>query len=189
MERKYIYSGIISPLIGFLFIGIAIYLNSSWWKLTDNAISDLGNIYHEWVNYPWVLSVGLIIAGSGMAYFAHGLQREFSGLARYGAFILYVGMIFLALIGVFPEGTPPHWYVSWLFFLISSFGMLITGLGLIKKNMGFGIFSIVLFILGWILASWAIMSFEGVAIAEFIGAGTLFIWVYVLIYLFLKEKL
>jgi hypothetical membrane protein len=190
MEKRYIYSGLISPIIGFAFVAIAIYLNSSWWSITDNAISDLGNINNKFpVNHPWVLSSGLIIAGLGMTYFAHGLQKEFSGLTRYGVFVFYAGMIFLTLIGVFPEGTPPHWYVSWLFFLVSSFGILITGIGLIGKNRTMGALSLILFFVGWILASWALLTFEGVAIAELIGAGTLFVWTYTLIYFLLKGKL
>jgi len=189
MMRRYLYSGLLSPIVGFGFVALAIYLNSSWFSITDNAISDLGNIYHPWVNYPWVLSLGLIIAGLGMTYFAHGLQKEFSGLAKYGIFVFYAGMVFLTLIGVFPEGTSPHWYVSWLFFLVSSFGILITGIGLLRINKNMGIFSIALFIMGWIFASWALMTFSGVAIAELIGAGTLFIWTYTLIYLLIKEKL
>ncbi len=187
MERKYIYSGIVSPIIGFIFIGIAIYLNSSWWRLTDNAISDLGNIYHPWVNYPWVLSTGLIIAGAGMTYFTIGLIKEFSGIIKAGLYVLLLGMISLFLIGTFPEGTPPHWYVSWSFFLLSSFGIFITGIGFLREHRGMGIFSILLFSIGWLIAIWALNTFKGVAIAEFTGAFTLFIWTYTLIWWITKR--
>ncbi len=189
MEKKYLYSALISPIIAFVFIGIAIYLNSSWWRLTDNAISDLGNIYHSYVNYPWVLSSGLIITGLGMSYFAVGLIKKFSGVAKYGFYVFLLGMISLFLIGTFPEGTPPHWYVSWSFFLLSSFGILIVGVGFLKKHKGLGIYSIVLFVIGWILAVCALHTFKGVAIAEFTGAIILFIWNYTLIYFLWREKL
>ncbi len=187
MEKKYIYSGLISPWIGFGFVALAIYLNSSWFSITNNAISDLGNIYHPWVNYPWVLSLGLILAGLGMTYFAHGLQKEFSGLTRYGVWVFYAGMVFLTLIGVFPEGTSPHWYVSWLFFLVSSFGVLISGIGFLKINRAIGVASILLFLLGWVLAYWELHTFKGVAIAELTGATVLFIWSYMMIYLVEKK--
>ncbi|AGB04478.1 putative membrane protein [Aciduliprofundum sp. MAR08-339] len=183
MERKYLYSGLISPIIGFLFIGIAIYLNSSWWRITDNAISDLGNIYHSWVNYPWVLSAGLIIGGLGMTYFSYGLQKEFEGVAKWGIYVYLLGMIFLTLIGVFPEGTPPHWYVSWAFFLTASFGILVGGVGfLLRYSRKMGMFSIALYVISWVLAVWVLRTFKGVAIAEFMGAITLFIWSYTTIF-------
>ncbi len=180
-----------APWIGYAFILLAIYLNRSWWSITDNAISDLGNIYHPWVNCPWVLSTGLIIAGLGMSYFAYGLSKEFSGVARWGVFIFFTGMIFLTLIGVFPEGTPPHWYVSWAFFLIGSFGVLVTGIGLLLKyTRVIGAFSIALYILGWAVALWALNTFKGVAIAEFSGSLIMFVWTYVIIFwLWRGEKL
>ena len=189
MERKYLYSGLLSPIVGFTFVFIAMYINSSWFSITDNAISDLGNIYHPWVNHPWVLSVGLIIAGLGMAYFSYGLQKEFSGLARYGIWIFYAGMIFLTLIGVFPEGTAPHWYVSWLFFLVSSFGILVSGVGLFRYSKGIAALSLILFFIGWFIAYWALQTFKGVAIAELTGAATLFIWTYSIIFWLWREKL
>ena len=190
MEKKYVYSGLISPWIGFGFVALAMYLNSSWFSITDNAISDLENIYHPWVNYPWVLSLGLILSGLGMVYFSQGLRVEFRNVAQLGVLIFSAGMVFLVLIGVFPEGTPLHWYVSWLFFLFASFGILIVGIQLLlNRSNKLGWISILLFVIGWALASWALMTFKGVAIAELIGATTLFLWTYLTIYFIQGKKL
>jgi len=186
MKKSQIYVALLSPWIGIVGILIAIYLNSSWWSLTDNAISDLGNIKRPWVNYPYVLNTTLMIAGACTTYFLIFLFMELkSKIAKAGAGIFILGTISLFLIGVFPEEASilefePHYYVSWGFFLFSSFGMLIIGIAaLLKKETRlFGLVTIVIFVVSWILAVVALKTFKGVAIAEFIGAFALFIWLY-----------
>ncbi len=167
-------------MIGYTFIIVAMALNSSWFSITNNAISDLGNIYDPRVNHPWVLSTGLIITGAGMSVFiVHAMRRVDKGIYL----LLYLaGMLSLMLIGVFPEGMPQHWYVSWAFFILSSFGILLYGI--VNLPTRFGKVSILFFSLGWLLGILALRTFPGVAIAEIIGSLSITLWAY----LFIWEK-
>jgi hypothetical membrane protein len=89
-----------------------------------------------------------------------------------------LGVLSLLLIGVFPEGTPLHLPASLGFFLLSSIGMLLKGIDELRERLKFGMFTILLFCTGWVLAVIALNSFKGVAIPELIGAIAISIWVY-----------
>ncbi len=185
-DRYPIYAALLAPWVGLIGILIAISLNP-WWSLTDNAISDLGNIKRPWVSYPYVLNTALMLAGALIIYFLQWLILHLrDSLAKFGTFIFLLGSISLFLIGVFPEeaeifGVEPHYYVSWGFFLLASFGMLIIGIAAlrIKESRGFGAFSVLLFLLSWLLASFFLRTFKGVALAEFTGVFSLTLWLYV----------
>jgi len=172
------YLGLASPLVGYFFIILAILLNSSWFSITHNAISDLGSIVDPRVNHPWVLSAGLIMAGAGMSIFT--LYAILKVENTPGLWLYLAGMLSLMLIGVFPEGTGEHWYVSISFFLLSSFGILLYGIW--HRTTRLGKLSILIFALGWILGIIALLSFPGVAIAEIIGSLSITIWLYIFIW-------
>jgi len=184
--KRYEYVGLIAPWVGIIGIFIAIAFNTSWWSLTNNAISDLGNIKRPWVNHPYILNTTLMLAGAMVTYYLVNLFRDMQELiGKIGCIIFLIGGISLFLIGVFPEeasilGFEPHYYVSWGFFLLSSFGMLIIGIAALLKRETrlFGLITAIIFVISWILAIEALRTFKGVAIAEFIGAFALFIWLY-----------
>jgi len=184
--KRYEYVGLIAPWVGIIGIFIAIAFNTSWWSLTNNAISDLGNIKRPWVNHPYILNTTLMLAGAMVTYYLVNLFRDMQDIiGKIGCIIFLIGGISLFLIGVFPEeasilGFEPHYYVSWGFFLLSSFGMLIIGIAALLKRETrlFGLITAIIFVISWILAIKALRTFKGVAIAEFIGAFALFIWLY-----------
>ncbi|WP_297552281.1 DUF998 domain-containing protein, partial [Thermococcus sp.] len=125
MRKSQLLAGIFAPIVALTGIGTAILINRSWWRLTDNAISDLGKLG---LPHNWVLNVSLIVSAIMAIYYAVGLVGEVSNtIEKLGVGVLIVGLAFLALIGLFPEGTSPHYYVSWGFFVFSSLGFLITG--------------------------------------------------------------
>ncbi len=176
----YKYAGILSPLTAFVSIVLAI-LTHPWFSFQNNAISDLGRIGLEG-NY--ILNYGLILSGLFGLFFAYGLVKlQKRRLGKIGSYVFGLGIFSLFLIGVFPEGTPSHFYVSLGFFLLSSFGMLLNGLDDLRAKRGFGIFTIALFSFGWLLAVLAMKSFRGVAIAELIGAIAVSVWVYGVVFL------
>ena len=184
--KRYEYVGLIAPWVGIIGIFIAIAFNTSWWSLTNNAISDLGNIKRPWVNHPYILNTTLMLAGAMVTYYLVNLFRDMQELiGKIGCIIFLLGGISLFLIGVFPEeasilGFEPHYYVSWGFFLLAGFGILIIGIcALLRNAKGFGIFSLLLFILTWILAYYELHAFKGVAIAEFTGVLSFSLWLYV----------
>ncbi len=183
--RSYRLSGLLSPVVSLIGIPLAIYFNRSWFSLTDNAISDLGNIYHPWVSHPYVLSITLIFSALLGMHYILGLMRGWRNkVSRVGGGVMFFCMLSLLHIGVFPEGTWPHYYVSWGFFLLGSFGMFIIGIAALFKREArkFGIITIFIFLIAWLLAIWALHTFKGVAIAELIGAITLSLWIYLTIF-------
>ncbi len=113
MKRSQLLVGLIAPLVAYSGILTAIYVNRSWWKLTDNAISDLGKIGLP--PHNWLLNVPLVITAVLAIYYALGLlDMAGNSIEKAGIWVLIAGFVFLALIGLFPEGTlPPHYYVSW----------------------------------------------------------------------------
>ena len=177
MNKSQFYVGLTAPVIAFFGIGIAAYINRSWWRITENAISDLGR-----VGLPnnWVLNVSLITTAVLAIYYAIGLFKLLrNGVEKAGVTVFVLGLVFLALIGLFPEGTSPHYYVSWAFFVTTSLGLLVTGLGMgLSGRRGLAAFTVVVFVLGWALGLWAKGHYHGVAVAESIGAATFALWYY-----------
>ncbi len=181
MKKSQLYAGILAPVVALAGIGVGVFLNRSWWHLTKNAISDLGRLG---LRYNWVLNVSLVISAVLAIYYAIGLLGEVKNLIeKAGIVIFIVGLGFLALIGIFPEGTSPHYYVSWGFFVFSSLGLLIAGIGIgLSGEKGLAVFTVALFITGWVLATWARNHFAGVAPAEFVGVFGIVAWHYTLIW-------
>lgn len=181
MRRGQILAGVLAPIVALTGIGVAILIHRSWWRLTGNAISDLGKVG---LHHNWVLNVSLVVSAALAIYYATGLLKEAtSTVQKAGIGIFILGLVFLALIGIFPEGTSPHYYVSWGFFIFASLGFLVAGIGLgLAGEKDLGLFSVVLFAVGWALALWAKNRYPGVAPAEFIGAFGVIIWHYVVMW-------
>lgn len=181
MRKSQRLAGLCAPPVGLGGVFIAMATHRSWWSLTDNAISDLGRVG---LPYNGVMNLSLIAAAILGIYYAIGLFSELGNtVEKVGVGIFILGLVFLALIGIFPEGTSPHYYVSWGFFVTGSVGLLITGLGFwLEGERDLGAFTAGIFVVGWILAVWAFRSFEGVAIAEFIGVFAIVIWHYAVLW-------
>ncbi|NJE01444.1 DUF998 domain-containing protein [Thermococcus sp. JdF3] len=188
MKKSQLLAGILSPPIALGGIGAAILINRSWWSLTDNAISDLGKVG---LPHSWVMNVPLLISAILTIYYALDLLGEMKNLvSRLGVLVFILGLFFLAGIAVFPEGTEPHYHVSWGFFAAGSLGFLMAGAGMwFEGNRRFGIFTVLLFAVEVLLARWAFGAFSGVAIAEFIGIFAILTWHYMLMWMkFFKDK-
>lgn len=126
MKRKYLCAELLAPLVGLSGVTLTVIIHSSWFSFQNNAISDLGRLGLE-KNY--ILNMSLILAGFLSVFFAYGLLKESgSVLKKLGTCVLAAGLVSLILIGVFPEGTPPHNNVSLGFFLLTGFGILIIGI-------------------------------------------------------------
>ena len=186
MRKSQFWAGVISPLIALSGIGTAIQINRSWWRITENAISDLGR-----VGLPnnWVLNVSLILTALLGGYYVTGLFPILkNGLEKAGVAVFSLGLVSLALIGLFPEGTSPHYTVSWGFFIFASLGYLIAGIGFwIEGHRNIGIFTVSLFVVEVVLAKWAFGAFQGVAIPEFIGVFAIGTWHYSVLFTLFKN--
>ncbi|WP_010477326.1 DUF998 domain-containing protein [Thermococcus zilligii] len=181
MRNSHLLAGILAPIVGLGGVFAAIAINRSWWRLTENAISDMGRVG---LKYNWVMNASLVLAALLGIYYATWLiKRSRNALERAGIVIFAIGLAFLAAIGIFPEGTSPHHYVSWAFFLTASLGLLIAGAGMgIAGNREILYSTIAIFALAWILALWAMRTFKGVAIPEFIGVIGITAWHYLVMW-------
>ncbi|NJE76865.1 DUF998 domain-containing protein [Thermococcus sp. ES12] len=188
MRKSQLWAGITSPIIALSGIAAAIIINRSWWSLTDNAISDLGKVG---LPHSWVMNVPLLISAILAIYYVMGLFKEVKNpISKLGVGVFMLGLFFLAGIAVFPEGTGPHYEVSWGFFAAGSLGFLMAGAGMwFEGDRRFGIFTVLLFAIEVLLARWAFGAFSGVAIAEFIGIFAILTWHYMLMWMkFFKDK-
>jgi hypothetical membrane protein len=102
--------GIISTIIFFIFIGLAIWM-SPWFSWTDHFLSDIAGSFGDtpiWAGRGMAsifLNSGLILAGLIGIMFAISMKKTKlfqSNLGRIGIFILFVDMSALCGVGIFP---------------------------------------------------------------------------------------
>jgi len=174
-------SGLFAPLVGVAGLAAAVMVNRDWWRVTENAISDMGRVG---LRYSYVLNIPIVVTAVLMLYYELGLLAEVGGrIEKVGVGVFAAGIGFLALIGLFPEGTSLHYPVSWAFFMLASAGILIAGVGgCLGGSKAFGAASIAIFVAGWILGAWALTTFKGVAPAELVGISAVLAWHYLGLY-------
>jgi len=119
------YCGLLSPLIAYGFILIAILIHS-WFSLTGNALSDLGE---TGVAYNNIFNFALIISGLLFVLFIMAMfRRAESEVGIIGLIGIAIGAFFLIMTGIFPKGTSPHMLMAVLFYSASAAGLFIFGL-------------------------------------------------------------
>ncbi len=120
--------------LAWIVIVVSVALNP-WFSLWSNAFSDLGG---PSANDPWVYNYGMISVASLIVIY--GGCMVMGGLNRLhyvgGSFFMVAGL-FLALVGVYHEGTYPHVFVSHWFFYQSDLSVLAWGLGSIRAQSRF----------------------------------------------------
>ena len=103
-----------------------------WFSIARNALSDMGAIG---VKYAWVFNSGLIISGAlAFLYSAYLLLALRSRLELLASSIMLLASIHLILIGLFPEGTYPHFFVSMEFFILMGVSMLLFGVAFTRDG-------------------------------------------------------
>ncbi|WP_297073053.1 DUF998 domain-containing protein [Thermococcus sp.] len=124
--KRMVWTGFAGGLTYWLFVAWSISRNS-WFSFWRNALSDLGGPN---ANSPWIYNVGLMVSSVFIIGFAiYLILTSENKLQTIGGAYISVSAIFLALIGVFHEGTKPHVFVSTYFFFQFFLGVLIYGLG------------------------------------------------------------
>ncbi len=178
--RSYEISAFIGPAIGFFGIVAAIILNWGWWSITDNAISDMGQVS---VRYWYVLDISFIISGIVTLYSTFFIINYMKGhIEKYGLYFFMVSMALLSLIGFFPEGTSIHWEISVLFFLIGTFSMFAVGIGMATNGNSTGFWIIGITFGGFISAILSSTILRGLAIPELLGATGIVLSYYLTVY-------
>ncbi|AEA13531.1 hypothetical protein TUZN_2073 [Thermoproteus uzoniensis 768-20] len=120
------YMGLVASAAFWLTALASISVNP-WFDISRNAFSDLGG---PRAAYPWIYNDGLILAAAFLGLFSvHVVSSSSNKLEAVGGAYLSISAIFLALIGIYHEGTRPHVFVSTWFFIQAFLGFLIYGLG------------------------------------------------------------
>ena len=182
-------SGILAPIFGFAFIGLAIasYPEFSW---LDNALSDLGVV-------PGVTSslfnFGLLLSGLATFNFAAALFT-FQGdriLGKIGSAVFILASLSLMGIGVFPENVRPfHFIFSVAFFTLMPIALLmIAAHYAISRRKRVAVFTLLVAVAAaspWVLLS-LVQYVPGVAIPELVSALAGAAWTMTVGYKMLKK--
>ncbi len=163
--------GLLAPFIAYMFIAISIIINRSWFNWADYALSHLGEVG---TSYNYIFNAGLIIAGILGIIFVFGLLEYVEDITGYyGVVFIGAGMVFLILVGLFPMGRGPHFWVSVLFFITSLSGITAFGVDqiwdLVEPVWGTFILSSVVLSIATVGLVTTIPYEIGAAIPEFIG--------------------
>lgn len=163
--------GLLAPFVAYVFITISILINRSWFNWADYALSHLGE---AGTPYNYVFNAGLIITGIlGIIFLFGMIQFVEDWTGYYGLAFLGAGMVFLILVGVFPMGRGPHFWVSVLFFVTSLSGITAFGVDqiwdLVEPVWGTFILSSVVLSIAMVGLITTIPYEIGAAIPEFIG--------------------
>jgi len=129
------YLGFASLGIFLVFTLISKHLNP-WFNVAHYTFSKLGKI--GLANYPWIFSAGTIIGGIFMMWYGVEIVKNSIGKLQVlgGGYVLLSG-IFMALIGLFPDGTKPHDFIAVVTFLSFYIGFTLFGFGSNKKAFKF----------------------------------------------------
>ena len=104
-----------------------------WFDPLRGAYSDLGS---PEARYPWVFNLGMVV--SGVLVVALGIvvySLSVSRLEAAGSTLLSEAGVFLALVGMFPEGTRPHSFVAAWFFLQLYASYIVLGAALSRRSL------------------------------------------------------
>lgn len=172
--------GIISPLVGIVFILIAAS-KSPWFHWTEEELSVLGVNGTATAFFIW----GLVLSALLSTVFAIGLVKsrfvQNRQIGRIGVISLILGSIALSLTGLIPRTTAvPHNVFSVAFFTLIPLGVFIIGISLLKSaQLLWGLFSIAIAILmvGLYLYPW---SWRGGAILQLISILPWALWMVII---------
>jgi len=125
------YVGVLAAVLAWAVIIACVSLNP-WFVFTKNALSDLGG---PKASYPWLYNYGLVTTGALIIAFAsYALSVSSNRLEEAASSFMIVAGAFLAMIGVFHEGTYPHVFVSNYFFAQMDVVALVWGAGSIASG-------------------------------------------------------
>jgi hypothetical membrane protein len=164
-----------SLIVAWSVIILSIHM-TPWFDIYKNALSDMGtpdspsrNIFNNGLIFTGIIALSLPI-------FASLSSRSRWGQASAGVFLLAV--IHLILIGIYPEGTGPHYYVSVEFFVLKWIGALFYSIGLLSSGRkGIGALGTLLFFLFLSLAF--LIHWPSIGLLEITSISLFTIWAFV----------
>ncbi|WP_010916737.1 DUF998 domain-containing protein [Thermoplasma volcanium] len=153
------FTGIAAIICAWLTIAISIHFNP-WFRINVNALSDLGggnfiSNGHPAPTYPFIYNGGLMVTALLVFSFSVlSISHVNSKVEIMGLSFFIISALFLALIGIYHEGTYPHAFVSIWFFILSSISFVTIGIGMyLVGDKKFGITIILIILASWIVYS------------------------------------
>ena len=182
--------GVLGIISAWLTILVSWHLNP-WFSIQGNALSDLGggNMTangHPEPSFPFVYNGGLIFTSILLMIFAAMMVSiSRNRIETAGSSFFIVAGIFLALIGIYHEGTYPHDFVSIWFFILASLAYGTISVGLMKsRNIAKGSAILGILIIAWI--AYALIPWGSVAEGEVFGIAVVDVVVLIHIFSFIK---
>ncbi|ASI98726.1 DUF998 domain-containing protein [Thermococcus celer] len=168
LTRLSAYVSLSFPII--FILGLAIVLSRNpWFSFTENALSDMGSIgnpvNHYFNGFLMILAILGFIAAVG------ALRNGLS-------YAMPLAMVFLFLVGVFPEEYAPHGPSAVLFYVLALADIAIVGVKLGARGLSVGYLWSVLAVVTFALMLYLVKAriFRGLAIPELVGAATIMAW-------------
>jgi hypothetical membrane protein len=160
------YTAVFLPLIFIIGLSIAIHQNP-WFSFTGNALSDMGSLRNpsRWWFNGFLMVCALVALIPSIAAFMRGLS-----------YLMPVAVIFLFLVGVFPEEKALHTPSAVLFYALALLDMALVGIKLWLSGVRFAYLWSVLAVATFLVVLYLTRVFRGLAIPELVGAATIMAW-------------
>ncbi len=155
------------PIIFIVGLTVVIHANP-WFSLQNNALSDMGSLKNpnRWLFNGLLMLFAVIAMVPSVVAFKHGLS-----------YLMPLALVFLFLVGVFPEELPYHAPSAVLFYVLALADIALVGIKLGRQNSVNYLWS-VLAVVVFITMLYLIRArvFKGLAIPELIGASFILAW-------------
>lgn len=167
-ETKYVFLGLLGPLVAIVFVVISI-IYSPWFSFFDNALSDLGHSGNSEV--ASLFNFGLLLSGLFIILFSVKILKN---RAKYTSYFLMITGFSLQLIATFDEiYRSLHFQVSVLFFATLGLTSLFY---VMEKKSVVALAALIIGLISWIVYGLGIFSM-GIAIPEVISSISAFVWI------------
>lgn len=167
-ERLGAYVALSLPVIFIIGLAIVVHANPRF-SFTDNALSDMGSLHNP---NCWLFN-GLL-----MIFAVIGMVPSIVALKHGLSYFMPLAMVFLFLVGVFPEELPYHSPSAILFYVLALADIAIIGVKLARRGVSAGYIWSALAVVTFVLMVYFVKAkvFKGLAIPELIGAATILAW-------------
>jgi len=162
------YISVFLPVI--FLLGLVVVLSRNpWFSFANNALSDMGSLRNP---ERWYFN------GFLMAFAVIGFIAAFGAFKNGLSYLMPLAMVFLFLVGVFPEELPYHTPSAVLFYVLALADIAIVGVKLGRSGVFIGYLWSALAGLTFLLMLYLINAhvFRGLAIPELVGAATILAW-------------
>lgn len=144
-------------------------LSNPWFSLQRHSISDLGR---RSASFNRLYNGGLVVVGLLFVFFLSQAYREWEdSLHRIGLGLFGLTGLSLVLVGFVSNGVELPDPYALAFALTGGIGVGLLGVAMLRRDVAYARLFVAVIVPGLGLAIGAILTFEGLAIAEFIAVG------------------